>query len=140
MSHETEHTQTEGQRAGGAIRLTHAAIVTADLDRSISFYADVLGLKLRVREEDPLRKGRQRAMLSDAEGNDVIEAIEYAEMAHLSIAGRGAIHHIGFRLPESNWHTLRSRMDVLGYPYQEIEGRLFVRDADSIVLEIEKNE
>ena len=138
-SHTDNTTDASKGLASGAIQLTHAAIVTLNLDRSIAFYTDILGLSLRVREEDPLRKGRQRAMLIDAAGTDIIEVIEFPEMPHASIPGRGAIHHIGFRLPERNWHTLRSHMDTVGYPYKEVEGRLFVRDADSIVLEIEKS-
>jgi glyoxylase I family protein len=78
-----------------------------------------------------------RAMLMDTARIDVIEIIEIPEMAHSSIPGRGAIHHIGFSLPERAWHSLRSRLDALGYPYQEVQRRLFIRDADHVVLEIE---
>ena len=121
----------------GAIRLTHAALMTRRLDRAVAFYADVLGLSLRVEEEDPIRKGHKRAMLVDVSGMDVIELIEYPNMQHASVPGHGAINHIGFRLPERNWHSLRSHLDTLAYPYQEIEGRLFLRDPDEVVLEIE---
>ena len=130
-------TVAEGQIDHRAIRLTHAALVTSCLDDAINFYVDVLGLALRVKEEDPIRKGRMRAMLMDAAGVDVIEIIEITEMSHTSIPGRGAIHHIGFSLPERDWHSLRSRLDALGYPYQEVQRRLFIRDADHVVLEIE---
>lgn len=120
------------------IRLTHAAVMTADLDSSIEFYRDILGLMVRVVENDPIRRGRQRAMLVDSEGHDVVEIIEMTEMAHPSIPGRGGIHHIGFRLPRRDWHAMRSRMDARSYRYEEVEGRLFVRDTDGLVLEIEQ--
>lgn len=119
------------------IRLTHAALMTHDLKKAIDFYTDMLGLSLRVEEEDPIRQGHQRAMLVDGSGHDVIELIEYAELKHASIPGRGAINHVGFALASRNWHSLRSRLDTLGYPYQELEGRLFLRDPDEVVLEIE---
>ena len=119
------------------IRLTHAALVTSALENSIHFYVNVLGLQLRVKEEDPLRPGRMRAMLADKDEQDIIELIEFPEMPHASVPGRGAIHHVGFCLPQRDWHALRSRLDAAGYPYQEIENRLFIRDADSVVLEIE---
>ena len=138
---EEKHTiqsQAEGTTKSTApIRLTHAALVTSTLQYSINFYVDVLGLRLRVHEEDPLRPGRMRAMLTDKEGQDIIELIEFPEMPHASVPGRGAIHHVGFCLPQRDWHALRSRLDAAGYPYQEIENRLFIRDADSVVLEIE---
>lgn len=132
------HNPADGKKKSTApIRLTHAALVTSTLDNSIRFYVDVLGLQVRVKEEDPLRPGRMRAMLSDQEGHDIIELIEFPEMPHVSVPGRGAIHHVGFCLPQRDWHALRSRLDAAGYPYQEIDHRLFIRDADSVVLEIE---
>ena len=120
------------------VRLDHAAIMTTQLEHAVAFYTHLLGLTLRVVEDDPIRKGRRRAMLTDVAGHDVVELIEMTEMAHPSIPGRGALHHLGFRLPLPDWHSLRSRLDADGYPYQEIHGRLFVRDADGLVLEIEQ--
>lgn len=124
-------------RIAPCVWLTHAAIMTTRLEDSIGFYRDILGLRLRIIEDDPIRKGRRRAMMTDAVGRDVVEIIEMTEMAHPSIPGRGGIHHIGFTLPTREWHSLRSRMDAREYPYQEIERRLFVRDADGLILEIE---
>lgn len=120
------------------LRLDHASIVTTDLGEAAAFYTRVLGLELRVVEEDPIRAGRQRAMLADAAGHDVVELIEMPELAHPTVAGRGALHHLGFRLPERDWHSLRTRLDADGYPYQEVDGHLFVRDADGLILEIEQ--
>lgn len=111
--------------------------MTTNLDAAVSFYLNLLGLTLRVIEDDPIRKGRQRAWLADPSGVDVVEIIEMPEMVHPSIPGRGGLHHLGFRLPRAEWHALRSRLDASGYPYQEVQDRLFVRDADGLVLEIE---
>ena len=111
-------------RSTPPIRLTHAALVTTTLEESIRFYVDILGLELRIKEEDPLRPGRMRAMLIDSEGQDVIELIEFPEMPHSSVPGRGALHHVGFCLPKRSWQALRSRLDAEGHPYQEIENRL----------------
>lgn len=121
-----------------SVRLDHAAVMTTDLDAAIEFYVDILGLTLKVKEDDPVREGRQRALLTDDHGQEVIEIIEMPEMAHSSVPGRGGVHHIGFQLSERDWHSLRSRMDAADYPYQEVKGRLFVRDADGLVLEIER--
>jgi glyoxylase I family protein len=121
-----------------SVSLDHASVMTTDLDEAVRFYTDILGLDLRTVEDDPVREGRKRAMLMDERGHDVVEIIEMPEMAHPSVPGRGGIHHLGFRLPDREWHSLRSRMDAAGYPYQEVKGRLFVRDADGLVLEIER--
>lgn len=120
------------------IRLDHASIMTTNLSSSIAFYVDMLGLELRIIEDDPIRQGRRRAMLMDKDRRDVLELIEMPEMAHPAIPGRGGMHHLGFRLPQRAWHALRSRLDAAGWAYQEVEGRLFTRDSDGLVLEIEQ--
>lgn len=120
------------------IRLDHASIMTTALERAIAFYTDVLGLVTQRVEDDPIRKGRRRAMLRDAEGREVIELIEMPEMGHPAIPGRGGLHHLGFRLPEPAWHALRARLDASSYAYQEVNDCLFLRDADGLVLELEK--
>ncbi len=120
------------------LRLDHAAVTTTQLADAIAFYSEILGLRLRTIEDDPIREGRRRAWLTDQTGCDVIELIEMPEMAHPAIHGRGAIHHLGFRLPRRAWHSLRSRLDAQAYPYQEVQGRLFIRDADGLILELEQ--
>jgi glyoxylase I family protein len=112
--------------------------MTTDLDAAVDFYVDLIGLSLRTVEDDPVRDGRQRAMLTDAQDRDVIELIEMEEMKHPSVPGRGGIHHLGFSLPPREWHSLRSRLDAADHAYEEVKGRLFARDADGLVLEIEK--
>jgi glyoxylase I family protein len=120
------------------LQLDHASIMTTDLEAATDFYVDMLGLTLRTVEDDPVREGRRRAMLGDGSDRAVLELIEMPEMEHPSVPGRGAIHHIGFRLSDRNWHSLRSRLDAADYDYREVKGRLFVRDTDGLVLEIEK--
>jgi len=120
------------------VRLDHASVMTTDLDGAISFYVDLIGLSLRTVEDDPVREGRRRAMLTDTQDRDVIELIEMEEMKHPSVPGRGGIHHLGFSLSPREWHSLRSRLDAADHPYEEVKGRLFARDADGLVLEIEK--
>ena len=120
------------------VRLDHASVMTTDLDAAIDFYVDLIGLSLRTVEDDPIRDGRRRAMLTDAQDRDVIELIEMEEMQHPSVPGRGGIHHLGFSLSPREWLSLRSRLDAADHPYEEVKGRLFARDADGLVLEIEQ--
>lgn len=120
------------------VRLSHAAVMTAQLPPAIAFYTELVGLALRLVENDPVRPGRRRALLTDPTGADVLELIELPEMAHPHVPGRGSLHHLGFSLPLHAWHALRARLDAAGHPYQELHGRLFVRDADGLVLEVEQ--
>ncbi|MFP4227276.1 MAG: VOC family protein [Salinivenus sp.] len=129
---------TNDSQSPPSVHLDHASVMTTDLEEATTFYVDLLGLTLQTVEDDPVREGRVRAMLGDGSGHAVVELIEMPEMAHPSVPGRGAIHHLGFSLSPRDWHALRSRLDATEYNYQEMDGRLFVRDTDGLVLEIEK--
>ena len=72
------------------VRLDPASVMTTDLEAATDFYVDLLGLTLRTIEDDPVREGRERAMLGDGRGRPVIELIEMPEMEHPSVPGRGA--------------------------------------------------
>lgn len=135
----SSHATTGPATAATPIRLDHAAVVTTQFGPAVRFYTELLGLHLRIIEDDPVREGRKRALLIDADGRDALELIELPELAHPTIPGRGALHHLGFRLPQRDWHSLRARLDADGYPYQEVSGRLFVRDADGLVVEVEQS-
>ena len=131
-------TDSSSDALSAPVQLDHASVMTTDLDDAVSFYVDLIGLSLRTVEDDPVRDGRKRALLTDAEGHDVIELIEMEEMEHPSVPGRGGIHHLGFSLSPREWHSLRSRLDAADHAYEEVKGRMFVRDADGLVLEVEK--
>ncbi|MDX1741536.1 MAG: VOC family protein, partial [Rhodothermales bacterium] len=76
-----------GAGASVSLWLDHAAVITSDLERSVDFYVRVIGLRVHIQEEDPLRKGRRRAMLFDSNGRDVMELIEMSEFSHKTVAG-----------------------------------------------------
>jgi glyoxylase I family protein len=54
------------------VRLDHASVMTTDLDEAVAFYVNLIGLSLQAVEDDPVRDGRKRALLTDAQGQDVI--------------------------------------------------------------------
>lgn len=116
--------------------LDHAAVVTADLARSIDFYTRIIGLRVHLEEEDPLRRGRRRAMLFDSQGRDVVELIEMSEYQHRSVMGRGSVHHLGFRFPEQDWEALRERLEAHDHAYWLENDILFVRDVDGLLIEV----
>ena len=119
------------------VALDHAAIVTQALQPALDFYVELLGLTLSTVEPDPIREGRQRALLTDANGRTVLELIEIPEYVHASVPGHGAMHHLGFRFPERAWHAFRSRLAEKKNPCRRVEFRLFLRDADGLMLGIE---
>jgi len=123
--------------------LHHVTLIAADLDRSTSFYRDVLGLAL-VREgandDDP---GARHFWFGDAQGTPgtLLSLMEYADMPE-GTAGRGSTHHVA--LAVSSREELAAWRDYLqekGVQTTEIFERggftsIYLRDPDGHILEI----
>lgn len=123
--------------------LHHITLICGDLERSVAFYRDVLGLAL-VREghndDDP---GARHFWFGDAAGTPgtLISVMEYPQMPE-GTSGRGSEHHFAFAVdsPEEQvaWRDyLRGR----GVQCTDVFDRggfrsIYLRDPDGHIVEI----
>jgi hypothetical protein len=87
-------------------------------------------------ERHPLYFDRLRAVLTDAEGQDVVEIVE-AAAGTKSETDAPVVNQIGFRLPRRMWRVLRSRLQSTGVPYEQVGDAIALRDPDGIRLRVE---
>lgn len=128
------------------MRLTgihHVTAICADLERTVAFYRDTLGLALVQQGENDDDPGTRHFWFGDAQGTPgtLVSFMEYPQMDE-GQAGRGATHHFAFAVDSAEelaaWRDyLRSR-DI---PASEIfeRGRfrsIYLRDPDGHLLEI----
>ena len=73
----------------------HVAVRVTELERSIAFYADLLGLALRTRTT--LASGARIAFLAPPGGGCQLELIAGLHDHH---AGDGLVHHVAFRVDD----------------------------------------
>ena len=123
--------------------LHHVTLLCGDVERSASFYRNVLGLRLvkqTVNEDD------QRArhfFFGDEEGRpgSLITCLEYPELDE-GVVGRGSTHH--FALVVESEEELLAWRDYLqgqGVPCTEVLDRvyfksLYLRDPDGHIVEL----
>lgn len=121
----------------------HITAICADLERTVSFYRDLLGLALVKRtanEDDPTAR---HFYFGDAEAapGSLVSFIEYPEMDEGSI-GVGVVHHFALRagsLEElSAWHA---HLSAHGVQTTEPIDRtyyhsIYFRDPDGNIIEI----
>ncbi|MGH7303746.1 MAG: VOC family protein [Candidatus Rokuibacteriota bacterium] len=92
-------------------RIDHVEIVTPELDRSVQFYTDVLGLKVRARdriERSSLGMPLELAYL-DLGGGTSIELIEYGG----PVAPAPTQEHLGYRMMALEVADMQSTIDYL---------------------------
>lgn len=124
------------KRPSSVIWLGHVSVSTTRFEEALGFYSGTLGLALRTVERHPLYFDRLRAVLTDAEGQDVVEIVEAHERAK-SETDDPVVSQIGFRLPHRMWRALRSRLQSTGIPYEQASGAISLRDPDGIRLRVE---
>jgi catechol 2,3-dioxygenase-like lactoylglutathione lyase family enzyme len=114
--------------------LTHTALPVADLDRSIKFYAALIGAEVRFRNDGGADIGTPGC-------NDVI-SLQQAKDGD-AIGEMGALGHIGFRLQQpEDLAVLAEAVEAAGGTVSDTghftpdEPYVFARDPDGYVIEL----
>jgi glyoxylase I family protein len=123
--------------------LHHITLLCGDVERSVDFYRNVLGLRLvkqTVNEDD---RGARHLFFGDEEGRPgtLLTCLEYPEMDEGTV-GRGSTHH--FALAVGTEEELTGWRDYLmsrGVPCTEVLDRtyfksIYLRDPDGHIVEL----
>jgi glyoxylase I family protein len=123
--------------------LHHITLLVADVERSMAFYRNVLGLRLvkqTVNEDD---RGARHLIFGDEEGRPgtLITCLEYPDLDEGTV-GRGSTHHFALAVEsEAELAAWRDYLVSCGIPATEVMDRtdfksVYVRDPDGHIVEI----
>ena len=133
----------EAERRLRIAGLHHVTIICTDVERSLDFYRNLLGMRLvkqTVNEDD---RGARHLFFGDEEGKPgtIVTCLEYPELEEGTV-GRGSTHHFALTVDSeeelTGWHAyLRSR----GIPCTDVMDRtyfksLYMRDPDGHIIEL----
>jgi catechol 2,3-dioxygenase-like lactoylglutathione lyase family enzyme len=123
--------------------LHHITLLCGDVERSVDFYRNLLGMRLvkqTVNEDD---RGARHLFFGDEEGRPgtLLTCLEYPEMDEGTV-GRGSTHH--FALAVETEEELAGWRDYLmsrGVPCTEVLDRtyfksIYLRDPDGHIVEL----
>lgn len=126
--------------ATGGRGVHHLAMICSDVERTISFYQDVLGFPLVEVMENRDYPGSTHFFLDIGHGNLLAFfdfpglALEEAREAH------GAVQHVAISVEQSHLDEVRRRLDVAGVGYlgpdRGLTDSLYVKDPDGIQIEL----
>jgi catechol 2,3-dioxygenase-like lactoylglutathione lyase family enzyme len=123
--------------------LHHITLLCADVERSASFYRNVLGLRLvkqTVNEDD---QRARHLYFGDEEGRpgSLITCLEYPELDE-GVVGRGSTHHFALSVgSEEELEGWREYLSGRGIPVTGVLDRvyfksLYLRDPDGHIVEL----
>jgi glyoxylase I family protein len=123
--------------------LHHVTLICADVERSVGFYRNLLGMRLvkqTVNEDD---RGARHFFFGDEQGRPgtLVTCLEYADLDEGTV-GRGSTHH--FALAVDSEQELAAWRDYLvsrGIATTEVMDRtyfksIYLRDPDGHIVEI----
>ena len=123
--------------------LHHVTAICSDLERTVSFYRDLLGLKLlkqTVNEDDP---GARHFYFGDADASpgSIVTFMEYPNMEEGQV-GVGVVHHFALRTGSLDeleaWHKHLNAHDVQATEpiNRTYYSSIYFRDPDGNIVEI----
>jgi catechol 2,3-dioxygenase-like lactoylglutathione lyase family enzyme len=134
----TTHLRAADQRPPSTARgLHHAAVLCADVERTIRFYQDLLEFPLTDIFENRDYKGSNHFFFDIGNGNLLaffdfpgLDLGPYAEVL-------GGLHHMAISVEPAKWERLKAKLDDAGVPYQMESGTsIYFRDPDGTRMEL----
>ena len=118
----------------------HVALLSTDVERTITFYQDLLEFPLTDLFENRDHKGSTHFFFDIGHGNLLaffdfpgLPLGNYAEVL-------GGLHHLAISVEPERWEHLRSKLGAAGVPTEEMSGSsLYFRGPDGERLELIKD-
>jgi catechol 2,3-dioxygenase-like lactoylglutathione lyase family enzyme len=132
-----------GERRLRIAGLHHVTLICGDVERSLDFYRNLLGMRLvkqTVNEDD---RGARHLFFGDEEGRPgtLVTCLEYPELDEGHV-GRGSTHHFALAVAtEEELHGWREYLTSRGIPCTEVMDRtyfksIYLRDPDGHIIEL----
>jgi len=115
----------------------HVALISADVERTVLFYQDVLEFPLTEVFENRDLPGSTHFFFDCGHGNAIaffdlpgVDVGAYAEVL-------GGLHHLAISVEPARWERLSANLDAAGVEYAHVdEVSLYFRDPDGARLEL----
>ena len=123
--------------ASSARGVHHVALLSADVERTIGFYQDLLEFPLTDLFENRDYRGSSHFFFDIGNGNALaffdlpgLDLDPYAELL-------GGLHHLAISVEPTRWSHLKGKLDEAGIGYQHIDGSsIYFFDPDGARLEL----
>lgn len=134
----TAHLKPAADRPASSARgVHHIALLSADVERTVHFYQDVLEFPLTDMFENRDYPGSTHFFFDLGHGNLLaffdlpgLDLGPYAEVL-------GGLHHLAISVAPEKWERLRGKLDEAGVPYHLESGvSIYFRDPDGARLEL----
>jgi glyoxylase I family protein len=119
----------------------HVTLLVSDVERSLSFYRNVLGMRLVEQTVNDDDRNARHFIFGDADGRALVTCLEYPDLDEGKV-GRGSTHQFALAVEsEAELNAWRQYLTEKGIPTTDVMDRtgtksIYLRDPDGHILEI----
>ena len=121
----------------------HITLICADVERSVGFYRNLLGMRLVKQAFNDDDRSARHLFFGDEEGRPgtLVTCLEYADLEEGSV-GRGSTHHFALSVgSDEELAAWREHLTGRGVPCTEVLDRtyfksIYLRDPDGHIVEL----
>jgi glyoxylase I family protein len=128
------------QRAVQTAGVDHLALICSELERTIGFYTEVLGMRLTqiVQNRD---EATSTHIFFDMGGGNQLAFFDFPEKGPgRAVRGVGSMHHVALKTQPAQMRAILGRLDQRHISYSmhgtPDAGSIYVRDPDEILVEL----
>lgn len=118
----------------------HLALICSDLDATIRFYTEVLGMRLTKvvpNRDEPT----STHIFLDMGGGNLLAFFDFPEKGPMrTVRGVGSMHHVALKATPEKFRAVLTTLKEKHVPYSlhgtEQAGSVYVRDPDDILVEV----
>jgi len=127
-----QHVQTAG--------VDHLALICSEMERTIAFYTEVLGMRL-TRIVENRDEPTSTHIFLDMGGGNQLAFFDFPEKGpEPTVRGVGSMHHVALRTQPEQMRAILGRLDERHIAYSmhgtPEAGSIYVRDPDEILVEL----
>jgi glyoxylase I family protein len=119
----------------------HITLLVADVERSLAFYRNILGMRLVQQTVNDDDASARHLIFGDEEGRTLVTCLEYPDLDEGKV-GRGSTHHFALSVEsEAELAAWTQYLGEKGIPTTDVMDRsgsksIYLRDPDGHIVEI----
>ena len=119
----------------------HITLLVSDVERSLGFYRNVLGMRLVEQTVNDDDRNARHFIFGDADGRALVTCLEYPDLDEGKV-GRGSTHHFALAVEtEAELNAWKQYLTEKGIATTDVMDRtgtksIYLRDPDGHILEI----
>ena len=137
---ETEGGQSAPENAAGTSGVDHLAMIASDIECTIDFYTNVLGMRVTniIQNRD---EPTSTHIFLDMGGGSMMAFFDFPKLGDTPVVrGIGAMHHVALKATPTQFKRVIANLKARGHKHDihgdKERGSVYFRDPDNILLEV----